>query len=48
MTNTVGMYGDMRGIIGASLPEVQALELGPVDESRQLEAGIDDEDTDQG
>jgi len=48
MTNTVGMYGDMRGIIGASLPEVQALELGPVDESRQLGTGIDDEDTDQG
>ena len=27
VTNTVGMYGDMRGIIGASLPEIQALEL---------------------
>jgi len=25
--NTVGMYGDMQGIIGASLPEIEALEL---------------------
>ena len=39
-TNTVGMYGDMRGIIGASLPEVELLELGPV-EPRQLETGLD-------
>ncbi len=28
--NTVGMYGDMRGIIGASLPEIEALELDGV------------------
>ncbi|MFQ5660500.1 MAG: DUF2130 domain-containing protein [Gammaproteobacteria bacterium] len=25
--STVGMYGDMRGIIGASMPEIAALEL---------------------
>ena len=25
--NTVGMYGDMQGIIGSSLPEIKALEL---------------------
>jgi len=26
-TNTVGMYGEMRGIIGSSLPTIQSLEL---------------------
>jgi hypothetical protein len=41
--NTVGMYGDMRGIIGASLPEVDLLELGPV-EPRQLEAGVESDE----
>ena len=39
-TNTVGMYGEMRGIIGASLPEVELLELGPV-EPNQLESGLE-------
>ncbi len=29
ITNTVGMYGEMRGIVGASLPEIPALELDP-------------------
>jgi hypothetical protein len=27
VTNTVGMYGEMRGLIGASMPQIQALEL---------------------
>lgn len=27
ITNTVGMYGEMRGIVGASLPEIPALTL---------------------
>lgn len=27
ITNTVGMYGEMRGLIGASLPAIPALEL---------------------
>ncbi|MFQ5464638.1 MAG: DUF2130 domain-containing protein [Thermodesulfobacteriota bacterium] len=27
MTNTIRMYGDMQGIIGASLPEIKSLEL---------------------
>jgi len=26
-TNTVGMYGDIRGIIGSSVPPIKALEL---------------------
>jgi len=31
--NTVGMYGEIRGVIGASsLPEIKALELGPISE----------------
>ncbi|MFO8101731.1 MAG: DUF2130 domain-containing protein [Dehalococcoidia bacterium] len=42
-TNTSQMYGAMRGIIGASLPEVELLELGPV-ESRQLEEGLESEE----
>lgn len=28
VTNTLRMYGDMQGIIGASLPEIKSLELG--------------------
>jgi hypothetical protein len=27
MRSTTGMYGDMRGIIGATLPEIRSLEL---------------------
>ena len=26
--NTAGMYGDMQGIIGASMPEIKMLEIG--------------------
>lgn len=37
VTNTAGLYGDMRGIIGASLPEVKSLELGVVDKPKQIE-----------
>ncbi len=29
--NTAGMYGDVRGLIGGSLPDIPALELEPVD-----------------
>ncbi len=38
MLNTVGMYGDMRGIVGSSLPAIDALEL---DETKLLEDGSD-------
>ena len=44
MANTTGMYGEMRGIMGEALPEVEALELGPVDESRQLPSSIEEDD----
>ena len=27
MKSTIGMYGEMRGIIGATLPEIKSLEL---------------------
>jgi len=37
--NTVEMYGDVRGIIGASLPEIKTLELGPVNEMKELNGG---------
>jgi hypothetical protein len=30
LANTAGMYGEMRGIVGSSLPAVPALELGPI------------------
>jgi hypothetical protein len=34
INNTTGMYGDMQGIIGASLPEIKSLQLvGAVDET---------------
>lgn len=32
VTNTAGMYGDMQGIIGSTLPELKSLELGSGDE----------------
>ncbi|MCP3678437.1 MAG: DUF2130 domain-containing protein, partial [Deltaproteobacteria bacterium] len=32
ITNTAGMYGDIQGIIGASLPEINMLELDEGDE----------------
>jgi hypothetical protein len=31
-TNTTGMYGDMQGIIGSTLPEIKLLELAPGDD----------------
>lgn len=27
ISNTIGMYGDLQGIIGASLPQIESLEL---------------------
>jgi hypothetical protein len=30
VTNMVGMYGEMRGIIGATMPETKTLELEEV------------------
>lgn len=30
MANTAGLYGEMRGLVGASLPEMPALELAPI------------------
>ena len=31
-SSTTGMYGDMHGIIGSTMPEIKTLELGPGDE----------------
>lgn len=36
--NTSGMYGDLRGLLGATLPELDSLELAPAVESRGLPA----------
>lgn len=44
VTNTVGMYGDMRGIIGASLPEIRSLELDAEEGVKQLSADVGEED----
>jgi len=35
--NTAGMYGDMQGIIGASLPEIKSLEMEPSSPEIDLE-----------
>jgi hypothetical protein len=37
LTSTVGMYGDMQGIIGNSLPKIQQLELSDSDEVLALD-----------
>ncbi|MEW6738920.1 MAG: DUF2130 domain-containing protein [Nitrospirota bacterium] len=34
--NTAGMYGDMQGIIGASLPQIKMLELGTEDRTDEF------------
>lgn len=34
--NTVGMYGDLQGIIGASLPQIEALEMN------EIETGVEE------
>ena len=39
IVNTVGMYGEMRGIAGASLPEIPALTLEGV--AGLLEEGME-------
>lgn len=36
ITNISGMYGDMQGIVGASLAQIRSLELKPADESEEL------------
>ncbi len=39
--NTVGMYGDMQGIMGASLPQIKSLELAPPPETLDFDGGGD-------
>ncbi len=44
VTNTTGMYGDIRGIIGSSVQSIKALELGGEDDAlEQLEGSDIDE-----
>ena len=38
LANTAGLYGDFKGIVGRSLPDVKALELPAGDEKRLIEA----------
>jgi hypothetical protein len=33
--NTVGMYGEVRAVIGGALPEIKTLELGPISETEE-------------
>ncbi len=44
ITNTSGMYGDFRGLIGSALEEISAFELGPADTPPRLSTGSDTED----
>ena len=39
LENTAGFYGDLKGIIGKSLPEVKALELPAGTEEEEIKAG---------
>ncbi len=41
--NTVGLYGDMQGIIGGQIPEIPALELDDVKELTTSIASVDEE-----
>jgi hypothetical protein len=36
--NTAGMYGDIRGLIGSSVPEIEALSLGVMDDLLEKDA----------
>jgi len=44
--NTVGLYGDMQGIIGGAIPQIPALELG-AGASKALPAGSNDESAEE-
>jgi hypothetical protein len=44
--NTVGLYGDMQGIIGGQIPTIPALELDG-DEAKQLPESTEDGDVDK-
>jgi hypothetical protein len=39
ITNTARMYGDMQGIIGASLPQIKMLELEVGDKTEEINEG---------
>jgi hypothetical protein len=36
MKSTVGMYGEMKGLIGKSLPEIKKLELDAGDDDKRM------------
>lgn len=39
ITNTASMYGDMQGIVGASLPQIKMLELEVGDKTEEIDEG---------
>jgi hypothetical protein len=39
LTNTIGMHGDVAGIIGKSLPAIEHLELGAICDESEEEDG---------
>lgn len=41
LNNTAGMYGDIQGIVGASLPKIETLELEPIEEPAALPKPLD-------
>lgn len=44
INNISGMYGDMQGIVGASLPQIKSLELKPTDENEAPSESDSDKD----
>ncbi len=41
ITNTSGMYGDFKGLIGSALSDIDSFELGPVNDVPQISDGED-------
>ncbi len=41
ITNTSGMYGDFKGLIGSALSDIDSFELGPVNDIPQIGLGED-------
>ncbi len=41
ITNTSGMYGDFKGLIGSALSDIDSFELGPVNDVPQISGGED-------
>ena len=45
VNNISGMYGEMEGIIGASLPQIKSLELKSLSEGDNLDQSVDEDNS---